>query len=69
MAEPDRTPRTSVLLFGLLLIGIGGTSALAAQTGLSTVQSASILLLVCGAVLLSFLIDRTRAAGGRDHVD
>lgn len=55
-----REPRTGVLVFGLLLIGIGGTSALAAQTGLSLAQAGSIMLLTCAAILFSFLVDRAR---------
>lgn len=50
------------MVFGLLLIGVGATSAMSAQTGLSFAQSASIWTLVCAAVLLGFLIDRSRVA-------
>ncbi|MGB5758176.1 MAG: hypothetical protein WBM50_14760 [Acidimicrobiales bacterium] len=57
-----RNPRAAPLLFGIILLGIGGTAAMAAQTGLSLVQSASIWLLVCAALMLGFLIDRARSA-------
>ncbi len=53
-------PRRAPMLFGLLLIGLGATAAMASQTGLSLAQSASIWILVCAAILLSFLIDRAR---------
>lgn len=59
----NRQPRTGPLVFGLLLVGLGGTAALAAQTGLSVVQAASIMLFSCTAVLLSILLDRTRSNG------
>jgi hypothetical protein len=48
------------MVFGLVLIGVGATAAMAAQTGLSLSQSASIWLLACAAVLLGFLIDQAR---------
>jgi len=50
------------MIFGLALIGVGATAAMAAQTGLSLAQSTSIWTLVCAALLLSFLIDRARNA-------
>ena len=49
-------------MFGIVLLGIGGTAAMAVQTGLSLVQSASIWLLVCAVLMLGFLIDRARSA-------
>lgn len=54
--------RRAPMLFGLLCVGLGATAAMAAQTGLSFAQSASIWTLVCSAILLSFLIDRARTA-------
>lgn len=48
--------RTQPFLFGVALIGLGSTAALAAQTGLSLAQSASISILVCSTVILVFLI-------------
>lgn len=56
----ERQAKTKTLVFGLFLIGIGGTSALAAQTGLSVVQAGSIMLFTCAAILFSFLVDRAR---------
>ncbi len=56
----ERRPKTKTLVFGLFLIGLGGTSALAAQTGLSVVQAGSIMLFTCAAILFSFLVDRAR---------
>jgi hypothetical protein len=50
------------MMFGVILVGIGSTAALAVQTGLSLAQAASICILACAVILLSFLIDRARAA-------
>ncbi len=62
MAESRRRPpNAAALLFGIILLGIGGTAAMAAQTGLSLLQSASIWLLVCAAMMLGFLVDRARS--------
>ena len=64
MAEHQerRIARRAPMIFGLALIGVGATAAMAAQTGLSLAQSTSIWTLVCAALLLSFLIDRARNA-------
>lgn len=61
---PERRAKTKTLVFGLFLIGVGGTSALAAQTGLSVAQASSIMLFACAAVLFSFLVDRARSGAG-----
>lgn len=66
MSENERRPRTGPLFFGLVLLGLGATAAMAAQTGLSLVQSASIWVLVCSALMLSFLVDRARSRGRTD---
>lgn len=52
--------RTAPLVFGMVLVGLGGTVATAAQTDLSLGQSGSIWLLICAVVILGFLIARTR---------
>ncbi len=53
-------PRPATLLFGILLIGLGGTAAVAAQTAFSLAQSASIWVLICAALTLFFLILRAQ---------
>lgn len=62
--DEARQPRTGTVVFGLGLIGLGGTAALAAQTGLSIIQAGSIMLFTCAAILFSFLVDRTRNRTG-----
>ncbi|MGH1489521.1 MAG: hypothetical protein ACRBK7_09040 [Acidimicrobiales bacterium] len=59
LSQPlKQRPRTGAFLFGVLLIGVGSSTALAAQTPLSLAQTASICLLVCAAAALGFLITR-----------
>lgn len=63
-SRPNRyrqSPRSGALVFGMLLVGLGGTVATAAQTAFSVAQSASIWILVCAAVVLAFLIGRARS--------
>lgn len=61
-ASHSRRARPAPMMFGVILVGIGSTAALAVQTGLSLAQAASICILACAVILLSFLIDRARAA-------
>ncbi len=63
--QPRTVARRAPMVFGLLLIGLGATAAMASQTGLTLAQSASIWILVCAALLLSFLIDRARTSARR----
>ncbi|MGI9595067.1 MAG: hypothetical protein ACR2QK_02840 [Acidimicrobiales bacterium] len=58
---PRSRPTTAPILFGVALIGLGGTAAIAAQTAFTLAQSASIWLLVCAGVTLVFLIGRALA--------
>ena len=65
-AKPrSTTVRRAPMVFGLILIGVGATAAMSAQTGLSLAQSASIWTLACATVLLVFLISSARANGIR----
>lgn len=60
-----RGPRTFPLLVGLILIGVGGATASAAQTGTSARQAGSIWLLLCSIALVVLLARRARAGTGR----
>ena len=61
VAGPTQRPASArTVVFGLFLIGLGGASALAAQTGLSIAQAGSLMLFTCAAILFSFLVDRAR---------
>lgn len=59
--DKNQPARRGPMILGIVLIGIGATAAMTAQTGLSFAQSASICLLACAVILLSFLIDRARS--------
>lgn len=54
-------PRPAPLLFGVLLIGLGGTAAFAAQSWFSLAQAASVWTLFCAIVLLGFFLSRARS--------
>lgn len=54
--------RTGPFLFGMILIGVGGAAAIAAQTALTLGQSGSILLLTCAVLALGFLVFRSSRA-------
>jgi hypothetical protein len=70
MDRPAPRARSGPFLFGLFLIGLGTSSALAAQTGLTMAQSGSILLAACAAVALIFLIIRSsRGRSSRGGVE
>lgn len=58
--QPVGPARRGPMALGLALLGIGATSALAAQTGLSFAQAGSICLLVCAVMLLLFLVARAQ---------
>ncbi len=65
MVDPSLTHnnarlRPGPLLFGIVLIGLGGTAAFAAQSWFTLAQAASVWTLVCAIMLLVFFISRSK---------